>query len=119
MLSFSPASATDLLLPILVIIGLQWLFQMNSDGTGYLAQRAMACRSEHEARKAGVLFAWMQVFLRSLIWLVIGVGLLVLYPFAPEAAGGEGFAAARAIARKSAVQGESGARLGSAARVRY
>ncbi len=97
MLSFSPASATDLLLPILVIIGLQWLFQMNSDGTGYLAQRAMACRSEHEARKAGVLFAWMQVFLRSLIWLVIGVGLLVLYPFAPEEAGGEGFAAAREI----------------------
>ncbi len=80
MLSFSPAS-TELILPFFIIIGLQWFFQINSDGTGYLAQRMMACRSDRDARIASVVFAWMQVFARSFIWLIIGVGLLVLYPF--------------------------------------
>ena len=56
MLSFGPETAPDLLLPFLTIIGLQWFFQMNSDGTGYLAQRSMACRSDRDARIAGVVF---------------------------------------------------------------
>lgn len=97
MLSFGPQTAPDLLMPFLIIIGMQWLFQMNADGTGYLAQRSMACRSDHDARVAGVLFAWLQVFLRSLVWLAIAVSLLVLYPFSPEAAGGEAFAASREL----------------------
>ena len=97
MLSFGPQTAPDLLLPFLIIIGMQWLFQMNADGTGYLAQRSMACRSDHDARVAGVLFAWLQVFLRSLVWLAIAVSLLVLYPFSPEVAGGETFAASREV----------------------
>lgn len=97
LLSFGPPAGGELLLPLLVVIGMQWLFQMNSDGTGYLAQRAMACRSDRDARLAAVVFAWAQIFFRSLAWLAIGVGLLVLYPFAPEAAGAEGFAAAREI----------------------
>jgi Na+/proline symporter len=95
-MSFGPSGeAADVLLPFLVLIGMQWMFQMNSDGTGYLAQRCMACRSERSARSAAVLFAWLQVLLRSLLWLAIALGLLVLYPFRPEDAGGEGFAAAR------------------------
>jgi Na+/proline symporter len=96
MLSFAP-SAEEAILPFLVIIGLQWFFQMNSDGTGYLAQRSMACKSDRGARTAGVVFAWAQILARSLIWLVIGVGLLAVYPFGPESAAGEGFAAAREI----------------------
>ncbi len=95
MLSFAPPSVGDVLLPFLVIIGLQWFFQMNSDGTGYLAQRSMACRTEGDARFAGVLFAWLQIFARSLLWLLIAVGLLVVYPFAPEDVGAPGFAASR------------------------
>jgi SSS family solute:Na+ symporter len=66
MLSFGPETGPDLLLPFLTIIGLQWFFQMNSDGTGYLAQRSMACRSDRDARMAGVIFTWMQIFVRSL-----------------------------------------------------
>ncbi len=97
MLSFGPQTAPDLLLPFLIVIGMQWLFQMNADGTGYLAQRSMACRSDHDARVAGVLFAWVQVFLRSLVWLAIAVSLLVLYPFSPQETGDSGFAAAREI----------------------
>ncbi len=96
MLSFSP-TAGEALLPFLVIIGLQWFFQMNSDGTGYLAQRSMACATDQDARIAAVVFSWMQIFARSLIWLAIGVGLLVLYPFSVASMGGDQFAASREI----------------------
>lgn len=96
LLSFAPpGSAGEALLPLLMVIGLQWLFQMNSDGTGYLAQRSMACPTDREARIAGLLFTWLQIFLRSLFWLVIAIGLLVLYPFGPEEMGSGGFTAAR------------------------
>lgn len=94
MLSFGPK---DVVLPFLVIVGLQWFFQMNSDGTGYLAQRSMACRTDRDAKIAGVLFAWVQIVLRSLFWLVIAVGLLVLYPFTAADAAAPGFAASREI----------------------
>jgi Na+/proline symporter len=93
-LAFAP-DATDALMPFLVIIGLQWFFERNSDGTGYFAQRMMACRTDRDARFAAFLFTWLQIFLRSLLWLVIGVGLLVVYPFDPTSTGGEGFITGR------------------------
>lgn len=98
MLSFGPPEGgAAVLLPFLTIIGLQWLFQMNSDGTGYLAQRSMATRTAQDARVAGVVFAWAQILVRSLVWLLIGVGLLVLYPFTAAEAGEAGFVAGREI----------------------
>lgn len=96
MLSFSPTGKT-LLLPFFVIMSLQWFFQMNSDGTGYLAQRSMACRTDRDARIAAVVFSWLRIVLGSLIWIVIGLGLLVLYPFDPQSAGGDGFTASREV----------------------
>ena len=96
MLSFAPpAGAGEALAPFLLLIGLQWLFQMNSDGTGYLAQRSMACPSDREAQIAGLLFTWLQILLRSLLWLVIAIGLLVVFPISPADAENPGFAAAR------------------------
>ncbi len=89
--------AGEALLPFLTILGLQWFFQVNSDGTGYLAQRTMACRSDRDAERAGFIFTWAQVFFRSLFWLPIGVALLVVYPFDPAQAGGEAFTASREI----------------------
>ena len=98
MLSFGPPDLTaGVVLPFLTIIGLQWFFQMNSDGTGYLAQRSMACRTDRDARTAGVIFAWAQILVRSLIWLVIGVGLLVLYPFVAADTAAADFVAGREI----------------------
>lgn len=94
LLSFSP-TAGEALMPFLIIIGMQWLFQMNSDGTGYLAQRMIACHSDRQARIAALLFTWLQILLRGLIWLIIGVGLLVLYPFDLADAGKDGFTAGR------------------------
>lgn len=98
MLAFGPtAIAGNVFLPFLLLIGMQWIFQMNADGTGYLAQRSMACRTDRDARLAGVVFTWSQIFLRSLLWILIAVGLLVIYPFAAEEAAGTGFAASREI----------------------
>ncbi|MCD4774263.1 MAG: Na+:solute symporter [Bacteroidales bacterium] len=81
-LSFMPTGG-ELVFPFLVIISLQWLFQMNSDGTGYIAQRLMASKSVNEARKAGLIFSILQIFVRSLLWLPIIIGVLILYPFDP------------------------------------
>ncbi|MBD3332825.1 sodium transporter [candidate division GN15 bacterium] len=96
MLSFSPTSG-EALLPFLVIISLQWLFERNSDGTGYFAQRMMACRSDRDARTAAVVFTWLQIFFRSVIWLVIGVGLLVIYPYTTGEATSDQFVAGREL----------------------
>jgi SSS family solute:Na+ symporter len=83
-LAFTPVHARNAGLAVLAVFGLQWLVQMNADGTGYLAQRAMACRSDRDARNAAIVFTFAQVVLRSLLWLPIGLGLLVLFP--PDAA---------------------------------
>ncbi|MFQ5677632.1 MAG: sodium transporter, partial [bacterium] len=102
-LSFAPTGG-EALMPFLIIIGLQWFFQMNSDGTGYLAQRSMACATDRDARIAGVVFAWMQIFARSILWLAIGVGLLVIYPFAADSVAGDQFAASREITFVNGIQ---------------
>ncbi|MEO0529653.1 MAG: sodium transporter [Planctomycetota bacterium] len=85
------------LFPFLALISLQGLFWIGSDGTGYLAQRYMACRTDQDARIAGVVLTWTQILGRSLVWLVIGVGLLVVYPFTPADAATDNFAAAREL----------------------
>jgi SSS family solute:Na+ symporter len=95
-LSFSP-NTFEALMPFLIIVSLQWFFERNSDGTGYFAQRMMACRSDRDAKVAAFTFTWLQIFLRSLIWLIIGVGILVVYPFDPATSGGENFVSGREI----------------------
>ncbi|RIL06365.1 MAG: sodium transporter, partial [Proteobacteria bacterium] len=86
-LSVTPSRANVDSAAVLGVLGLQWLLQMNADGTGYLAQRAMACRSDHDARVAALVFTVTQVLLRSLLWIPIGLGLLVLFPPDPSLAG--------------------------------
>ncbi|MCY4563090.1 MAG: Na+:solute symporter, partial [Gammaproteobacteria bacterium] len=94
MLSLAP-SLEGALPGFLVLVGLQWLFHMNSDGSGYLAQRFMACEADREARIAAFVFSWVQILGRSLVWLIIGVALLVLYPFGPADSLDPAFAASR------------------------
>ena len=89
LLAFDPWGAAGVSGTLLAVLGVQWLAQMNSDGTGYLAQRCMACRSPREARIAPVVFAFTQVLLRTLLWLPILVALLVLEPLAPGQSAGE------------------------------
>ncbi|MEO6422730.1 MAG: hypothetical protein ABIR84_08660, partial [Candidatus Nitrotoga sp.] len=93
-LSFSPPEGS-LFWPFIVLVSVQWFFQINSDGTGYLAQRMMACKSNRDARIASLIFAWSQVFFRSILWIVIGVGLLLIYPFNQADLAAPGFVAWR------------------------
>ncbi|MBT8494958.1 MAG: sodium transporter, partial [Deltaproteobacteria bacterium] len=83
-LGFTPTVAKDVSIALLVVFGLQWLIQLNSDGTGYLAQRSMACKSDHDSKVAGIVFTICNVPLRFLLWLPLGLGLLLLFP--PDAA---------------------------------
>ncbi|MBW2424298.1 MAG: sodium transporter [Deltaproteobacteria bacterium] len=83
-LSFTPWGAREASWAVLGVLALQWLVQINSDGTGYLAQRSMACRSDRDARQAAIVFTLVQILLRSLLWLPLGVGLLLLFPPDPE-----------------------------------
>lgn len=89
LLAFDPIGAPEAGGMLLAVLGLQWLLQMNSDGTGYLAQRCMACRSAREARTAPILFAFAQVGVRSLVWLPLMVALLIIFPLEPGQSAGE------------------------------
>ena len=85
-LAFTPGHGKDVTFSVLSLLGLLWLINSVSDGSGYLAQRVMACRSDRDARTAAVVFTYAQVLVRSLLWLPLGVGLLVLFPPDPALA---------------------------------
>ena len=68
-LAFTPGHAKDATWTVLSLLGLLWLINSVSDGTGYLAQRSMACRSDRDAKTAAVVFTFTQVVVRSLLWL--------------------------------------------------
>jgi solute:Na+ symporter, SSS family len=93
-LAFTPSRARDASWAVIGTIAIQWFAQMNADGTGYLAQRTMACRSDRDARQAALIFTVAQVLIRSLCWIPIGLALLVLMPIDPSA-NTAGLAAAR------------------------
>jgi SSS family solute:Na+ symporter len=84
LLGFTPWDTRETSTAVLGVIGLQWLVQINSDGTGYLAQRTMACRSDGDATQAALVFTFVQIVLRSLLWLPLGLGLLLLFPPDPS-----------------------------------
>jgi Na+/proline symporter len=44
----------------------------------------MACRSDRDATQAALVFTFLQVLLRSLLWLPLGLGLLLLFPPDPS-----------------------------------
>ncbi|MCA9643819.1 MAG: hypothetical protein KC492_24165, partial [Myxococcales bacterium] len=81
MLSFNPIEGMgEMAAAVMTLMSIQWFAQLNSDGTGYLAQRSMACSGDEQARLAAVIFTYAQSVLRTLLWLPIVVGLMVLYP---------------------------------------
>ncbi len=79
-LAFTPDRGKDVTWTVLSLLGLLWIINSISDGSGYLAQRAMACRTDRDAKTAAVVFTFAQVLVRSLLWLPLGIGLLVLFP---------------------------------------
>ncbi len=85
--AMTPFESGSMSLSLMAVVAVQWLAQMNADGSGYLAQRVIACRSDHDARVAGVVFTVLQVLVRSLLWIPIVLGLLVLFPPSGQLAG--------------------------------
>ncbi|MEZ5476974.1 MAG: sodium:solute symporter family protein [Thiolinea sp.] len=85
--SFTPWDAKDVTFSMIALFAMQWLIQLNADGTGYLAQRSMACRTAKDAKIAAIVFTFAQIFLRSLLWVPIGLGLLILFPPSDELIG--------------------------------
>ena len=65
-------------------------------------QRLNACRSEKDARRAGLVFVFFQYLVRAWPWLVVGIGALVLIPLGQEAAVFNGEAAVIADDRELA-----------------
>ncbi len=51
-----------------------------AEGNGYMVQRLSACRSPEDADKASLWFAIAHNALRPWPWIVVGLGLIVLYP---------------------------------------
>jgi SSS family solute:Na+ symporter len=92
LLSLDPFAARGVGPGLVAAFGVQWLIQRDADGSGYLAQRVMACRSDRDAERALVVFAFVQVLLRSLLWVAVALALLVLHPPGPgdSVAGREG-----------------------------
>ncbi|MFQ5937815.1 MAG: sodium:solute symporter family protein, partial [Acidiferrobacterales bacterium] len=83
-LAFEPSQAKDVSVALLVVLSVQWLVHFYADGTGYLAQRTMACRTEADARQAAVIFTILQIIFRSLLWLPLALGLLLVFPPDPN-----------------------------------
>ncbi len=79
-LAFTPSAAKGMSWSLLMVFMVQWIIQLNADGTGYLAQRSMACRSDKDTKIAAIVFSFTQILFRSLLWLPIGVGLLIIFP---------------------------------------
>ena len=83
LLAFTPDRGKDVTTTVLSLLGVLWLINAYSDGTSYLAQRSMACRSDRDATTAAVILTFVQILVRSLLWLPLGIGLLLLFPPAP------------------------------------
>ena len=79
-LAFTPDRGKDVTPTMLSLLGMLWLINSISDGSGYLAQRSMACRTDRDARTAAVVFTFTRVLVTSLLWVPLGIGLLVLFP---------------------------------------
>lgn len=80
LLAFEWTQAKDAGFFLLLAFGIQWIAQINSDGTGYLAQRSMACKTDKDARLAAVVFTVAQILFRSLFWIAIALGLIAVFP---------------------------------------
>ena len=99
-LSFGPSGWKEGTGLFCTVLAVQWFAQVSADGSGYLAQRSMACRSDREAKLAGLTFSFVQVVFRSLAWLPIVVALLLVYPvesLPPLGRAPEAFAKAREV----------------------
>jgi SSS family solute:Na+ symporter len=68
------------LLAMAVYLGVQWWAHAFVDGSGYRAQRLLACKNEQHAIAAGVWSLAVTWLVRSWPWYLAALCSLVLYP---------------------------------------
>ncbi|ABX09533.1 sodium:solute symporter family protein [Prochlorococcus marinus] len=61
-------------------LSLQWWSFRRSDGGGEFIQRLLATQNEKQAKRAGWVFLIVNYLVRSWLWIVVGLGALVLLP---------------------------------------
>jgi solute:Na+ symporter, SSS family len=64
----------------LIYLAVQWWAQYFSDGSGYLAQRLFAAKSDAHAEAGGLWFVVANYALRTWPWVLIGLVALVVFP---------------------------------------
>ncbi len=64
----------------IAFLSLQWWSFRRSDGGGEFIQRLLATQNEHQAEIAGWVFLVINYLIRSWLWIVVGLGALVLLP---------------------------------------
>lgn len=64
----------------LMTIGVLWWTNAAVDGSGFTAQRLCTARTESDAEKGALWFAFAHFVLRSWPWIIVGVAALVVYP---------------------------------------
>ncbi len=64
----------------LIAFSVVWWANIFSDGTGYIAQRINASRNEIEATKGVMFFIFLYFILRSIMWIIPGLAMLIIFP---------------------------------------
>ena len=64
----------------LAFLSLQWWSFRRSDGGGEFIQRLLATKDERQSIKAGWVFLVINYLVRSWLWIVVGLGAIVLLP---------------------------------------
>lgn len=71
--------------PLFILYIITQAFANNpADGGGYIMQRLGACATPTEAKKAGLLFIFIQYVVRLWPWLVVALVALVVFPIGQE-----------------------------------
>lgn len=81
-LSFWPTLSSDgvTILALSTYLGVQWWANAFVDGSGYRAQRLLACKDERHAIAAGIWSLTITWLVRSWPWYLAALASLVLYP---------------------------------------
>lgn len=71
--------------PLFILYILTQAFANNpADGGGYIMQRLGSCRTPAEAKKAGLLFIFIQYIARLWPWLIVALVALIVFPIGQE-----------------------------------
>ena len=96
LLGFLPNGVLVPVSAFVLFVTVQWWATHQSDGGGYLAQRALSAKDDKHAYRGMLLFTFLHYAVRTWPWILVGLAALVIYPIG---ASPEGFLDPEAAAR--------------------